>query len=90
MRLFISAGLWLFLSGWSCLTVIAVADQTESVSAEQLAAQMESGELQQRRDAVYALSAMGTDALPALPALLKGLEHSDEQIRAQSVTAVAL
>ena len=52
---------------------------------EQLAA----SDREQRREAGYQLTLLGSQARPALPALIKALEDPDRQVWAYAVTAIA-
>ena len=65
-----------------------MAGATSSKAAE-LAEELKSVELDKRRDAAYALAALGSEALPALDALIDGLSDRDDQVWMQSLMAVA-
>lgn len=57
--------------------------------AQELAKQLASVQLNERRDAAYGLAQLGAAALPALDALIEGLSDRDEQVFVQSATAIA-
>ena len=58
-------------------------------SVKDLAEQLRSVDLQQRRDAAYGLANLGADAQSALDALIDALDDRDEQVWMQSAMAVA-
>ncbi|QEG00415.1 putative lyase [Stieleria maiorica] len=64
-------------------------DGDEASKVDQWAAALMSVEVDERRDAAYALARLGRDALPAIDALIKGLGDRDDQVWMQSAMAVA-
>ncbi|MEC8863722.1 MAG: HEAT repeat domain-containing protein, partial [Planctomycetota bacterium] len=55
----------------------------------ELIEQLKSGDLNARRDAVYALADLGEKATPAVPALTDLIDDKDQQIWFQSTMALA-
>ena len=78
-----------------CLLFIAIvvagqpAWSQESPDVDGLSKALSSSDVNERRDAAYALAALGANARDAVPALVKRLDDSDEQVWFQSVTALA-
>ncbi len=64
-------------------------DGNETSEINQLASALSSVEIDERRDAAYALAKLGPGALPAIDALIKGLGDRDDQVWMQSAMAVA-
>ena len=64
-----------------------VGQETPTVS--ELIEQLKSGDLNARRDAVYALANLGEKATPAVPALTDLIDDKDQQIWFQSTMALA-
>ena len=64
-----------------------VGQETPTVS--ELIEQLKSGDLNARRDAVYALADLGEKATPAVPALTDLIDDKDQQIWFQSTMALA-
>ena len=58
--------------------------QADSGSVDQLIKDLGSDELETRRDAAYALAALGPEARPAVPALVEALNRRDVDVRAQA------
>ncbi len=67
---------------------LAIAQEAQTDVAA-LASDLQSVELDKRRDAAYALASLGHDSLPALDALIGGLSDRDEQVWMQSLMAIA-
>ncbi|TWT58138.1 putative lyase [Thalassoglobus neptunius] len=63
--------------------------QSDGPTVTELAQNLQTGELDERRDAAYALAALGSDAEPALEALISGLGDKDQQVWTQSAMAIA-
>ena len=61
----------------------------ESPDVSELIEQLKSTDLNTRRDAAYALSDVGPDAVSAVPALIEALGDSDQQVWFQSTMALA-
>jgi HEAT repeat protein len=66
----------------------ALPAQEAEVSAEELAKQLTAEDVNVRRDAAYALSAMREKSLPALDALVGALEDRDDQVYLESIRAI--
>ncbi|MEW4488881.1 HEAT repeat domain-containing protein [Thalassoglobus sp. JC818] len=63
--------------------------QSDGPTVAELSETLQTGELEERRDAAYALAALGPDAEPALEALISGLSDKDQQVWTQSAMAIA-
>lgn len=63
--------------------------QDEAADIEELIEQLESKDVDERRDAAYALAALGSDAEKAVPALIEAIGDRDPQVVAASLTALA-
>ena len=61
----------------------------DSSSATEFAQQLQSSDVEERRDAAYGLAALGKNALPAVDALVAALRDRDTQVRAQTIQAIA-
>ncbi len=64
------------------------AQENDPPSVESLARDLSDGDVNVRRDAAYALSALRGDALPALDSLIKALGDKDEQVVLESLRAI--
>jgi len=82
-RFLTATGRWLF---W--LWICSFAAMSIAGEIEDLASQLQSVDLSERRNAAYDLASRGQEALPALEQLIQALGDQDAQVWFQSVTAI--
>ena len=68
---------------------LCLAASAQDVPVETLVEQLASDDLEQRRDAAYALADIGAEAVPAVQALAKALHDPDIQVWSASTKALA-
>jgi len=82
-RFLTATGRWFF---W--LWICSFAAMSIAGEIEDLASQLQSVDLSERRNAAYDLASRGQEALPALEQLIQALGDQDAQVWFQSVTAI--